>query len=140
MTTPDRRRAELAKIHLAKKELNLDDAAYRAVLWTVARVRSAADLDRHGRSAVLDHFKARGFRARGRTVKARASAERAVRPPADRRALQAKIDAQLGDRPKAYGDALARRIAGVERLDWCRADQLHKIVAALWYDARRRGA
>jgi len=42
------RRAQLAKIHIAKKELGLDDETYRSMLWTIARVRSASDLDSHG--------------------------------------------------------------------------------------------
>ena len=40
----------------------MDDDAYRDVLWTVARVRSAADLDWSGRKRVLDHLKACGFK------------------------------------------------------------------------------
>lgn len=39
----DHRRADLAQIHIAIKDLGLDDDTYRAILWTVARVKSAAD-------------------------------------------------------------------------------------------------
>ena len=56
------RNSELAKIHIAKKDLGLDDDTYRDVLWTVARVRSAKDLDHHGREQVLKHFKSKGFK------------------------------------------------------------------------------
>jgi len=122
------RRAELAKIHVAKKCLGLDDETYRAMLWTCARVQSAKDLDAVGRQKVLDHLKARGFKGRrkGRS-----------RPPANREALIAKIRAQLGDRPDGYADAMARRMFHVERYEWCAPDQLRKIVAALNYDAKR---
>lgn len=56
----DQRRSALAKIHIAKKDLGMDEETYRAMLWTVARVHSAADLDDEGRQAVLAHLVARG--------------------------------------------------------------------------------
>lgn len=55
------RTADLAKIHIAKKYLGLDDETYRAVLWTCARVKSSKDLDFSGRAAVLKHFESRGW-------------------------------------------------------------------------------
>ena len=58
------RRVDLAKIHLAKKLLGMDDTAYRAMLSNVAGVNSAAVLDRGGRVKVLDHLKKLGFRPR----------------------------------------------------------------------------
>lgn len=59
------RSIELAKIHVAATQLRLrrpdDDSAYRDMLWSVARVRSAADLDAGGREAVLNHLRANGW-------------------------------------------------------------------------------
>lgn len=129
----DARGKELGMIHVAKKQLRLDDEAYRAMLWSVARVRSAADLDAAGREAVIAHLKARGFRP---TTKRRA------RPPADRAPLVAKIRALLiaADRADAYADGIARHMFRVERFEWCDPDQLRRIVAALNYDAKRRAA
>ena len=46
---PAVRTRELAQIHIARQQLGMDDETYRSVLWTVARVRSAADLDWSGR-------------------------------------------------------------------------------------------
>lgn len=56
------RNAEIAQIHIAKSQLGLDDETYRATLWAVARVRSAKDLDWTGRKALLEHFKAKGWK------------------------------------------------------------------------------
>lgn len=53
---------ELAKIHIAKAQLGLDDDAYRDMLWSVARVRSAKDLDAGGREAVLRHLRGCGWK------------------------------------------------------------------------------
>lgn len=60
----DIRNRELAQIHIAKQQLGLDDDTYRNLLWTVARVGSAAELDWAGRKTVLDHFKSRGWTKR----------------------------------------------------------------------------
>lgn len=60
----DSRQADLAKIHIAKKELGMDEAAYRAMLRNVAGVDSAARLDESGRDRIIDHLKRLGFRPR----------------------------------------------------------------------------
>jgi phage gp16-like protein len=59
------RSTELAKIHIGAEQLGLrrhgDDSAYRDMLWSIARVRSAKDLDAGGRQAVLKHLRNCGF-------------------------------------------------------------------------------
>lgn len=59
------RSIELAKIHIGAEQLGLrcpdDDSAYRDMLWSIGRVRSAADLDASGRQAVLAHLIACGW-------------------------------------------------------------------------------
>lgn len=56
------RNNHLAMIHIAAQQLGLDDSTYRDMLWTVARVRSAKDLDNAGREAVLKHLAACGWK------------------------------------------------------------------------------
>lgn len=59
------RNVELGKIHVAATQLHMiqpgDDSIYRDMLWSVARVRSAKDLDNTGRLRVLQHLKALGW-------------------------------------------------------------------------------
>lgn len=133
---PDLRNRELAAIHIAKAQLGLDRATYEDMLWTVARVRSAADLDFAGRKQVLDHLQAQGFQSRRR---------RAGPPPAnlysqERGPLLRKIEALLAasGRHWFYADGIAKRMFKIELVRWCAPDQLHKVVAALEYDAKRR--
>ncbi len=135
---PDRRRRDLAKIHLAKKQLGLDDDTYRDMLWAVARVRSSADLDFTGLQRVLDHLQRRGFKA---------VAGRKPHPgrPAninseDRGPLLRKVEALLTDagREWSYADAMAKRMFHVERCQFCEPGQLRKLIAALSYDRKRR--
>lgn len=131
MNPEQQRRVELAKIHIGKAQLRLDDDTYRALLLSIGNVTSAADLDARGRERVLAHMKARGATfVRGRRA----------RPPAHKRALMAKVRALLANdqRPDAYADAMAKRMFGIARLEWLDTDQLRSVVAALTYDARRR--
>lgn len=60
------RNIDLAKIHIAKQQLDMSDDTYRDMLWSIGRVRSAKDLDLPGREAVLSHLKACGFKDVGR--------------------------------------------------------------------------
>lgn len=137
------RNVELAKIHIAKARLGLDDliaagicvcgrerTAYHEMLWTVARVHSAADLDEGGRRRVLEHLRARGFQDRSRGRPRTADGNAAIR----------KIEALLSDagRPWSYADAMARRMFHVDRVTFCDRDQLRRLIAALSIDQRRR--
>ena len=55
-------RREIQLIHIAKQQLGMDDETYRALLWSVARVKTSLALDWAGRKKVLDHFEACGFK------------------------------------------------------------------------------
>jgi len=125
------RRTELAKIHMGAKQIGLSDDSYRDMLWCIARVRSASDLDEYGRKKVIQHLAKCGatFKRPGRPT-----------PAADKQGLVAKIRAQLAaaNRPDAYADGMARKMFTVDRFEWCTEDQLRRIVAALNYDAKRR--
>lgn len=92
--------AMLAKIHIARKELGLQEAEYRALLQRVARVESAKDLSDRAAAAVIAEFKRLGWEPR---ESKRAPAERAdvrkiyalwgaLQPgPLDREALRAWV-------------------------------------------------
>lgn len=53
--------AMLAKIHIAKKELGLQEAEYRALLLRVGRVESARDLSDKAAAAVIAELKRLGW-------------------------------------------------------------------------------
>lgn len=135
---PDRRRRDMAFIHLAKKQLGMDDATYRAMLWSVARVRSAADLDFTGLQRVRAHLERCGFKpAKGK----RAYPGRPANiDSADRGPLLRKIEALLTDARRGwdYAHAMAKRMFHVERLEFCAPEDLRKLIAALTYDQARR--
>lgn len=128
------RRRDLATIHIGAKALGMSREDYESMLWSLVRVKSAGELDAHGRRKVISHLKSRGFKPRrkGRS-----------KPAQGRELLVRKVRALLindpaGARPDAYADAMAQRMFGVERFEWATPDQLRKIIQALEVDKRRR--
>lgn len=141
---PDDRRRELAQIHIAKQQLGMDEETYRAMLWAIGRVKSAALLGAEGRSQVLAHLKSRGFAPKKSTRKVSAETrsgwEWVNNAAPDRQPMLRKIAVMLKakSRDKAYVDAMAKQMFHVERIEFCQPDQLHRIVSALVFDQRRR--
>lgn len=62
--TSTSRNADLAKIHIAKKSLHLDQNTYQQIIRDIggAESGSSADLCAAGRRRVLDHFREKGWR------------------------------------------------------------------------------
>lgn len=139
----DERNRELAAIHVAKKQLALDDGTYRDMLFMLTRKRSSAELDQAERRTVIEHLRKRGF------TKAEKPAQPAPhdhgRKPivaADKQGLVDKLEAQLAAaaRPWNYVRSMAKRMYRIDQLEWASATQLRGLVAALEYDQRRRKA
>lgn len=126
------RAREIKNIHIAKRDLCLDDDTYRDVLARITGLRSAADLDAKQRRAVIDEFYRLGWRPKTHRSPGKV--------PASKAALVAKIKALLADagRPWAYADEVASRVCKVSSVRFCDENQLRKIVAALMIDQRRR--
>lgn len=131
------RNLQLSKIHIAKKDLGLDDETYRALLARVAGVRSAKDLKPRQIGRVLAEFARLGWTA----TTTKQSGRKAPAPAPDREKLISKVEAFLTEakRSWAYADGMAMRMFKVERVEWLDPQQLHKMVAALTYDASRHG-
>lgn len=55
-------RAQLALIHIAKKELHLDDQIYRDILFSLFKKGSARDLAPDEVSQLINHFKILGWK------------------------------------------------------------------------------
>lgn len=136
---PSPSRADLAKVHIAKKELGLDDETYRDILHWKFNVTSAKDLKPRQVTVLLNHFKSIGWEPKRPRKAGRKPST--MTSPRDKKRLMAKIEAHLAERglPWAYADGMAKRICKVERVEFCDAEKLHKIVAAFQYDSRRKG-
>lgn len=150
---PDqRRRQQLAAIHIAAQQLQMDDGSYRDLLARVSaahgtEARSAAALTPAQLQAVLDELRRLGAPlATQRTPRGRAKPGTYPGRPhnAGRSPLEiTKIEAQLADMGLewAYADAIAKRMYGIERVAWLRRpEQLVAILSALHVEQRKRAS
>ncbi|KMQ73769.1 regulatory protein GemA [Marinobacter subterrani] len=93
----------LAQVHIAAKELGMDDDTYRALLARVAGVRSAKHLNARQLSQVLDEFRRLGWVPKP----GKKAGRKKPRTPPSRKAVMDKVEALLAEagRPWAYADA-----------------------------------
>lgn len=132
------RGAELAKIHIAKKQLRLDDETYRAVLLKLTGKTSSKDLNASERGTILDYFKANGWQ--GKTHANRPNSIDSTSPHARTRQLK-KIEALLTDAKRDWSyltATLLQRLTQKQALEFCDSYELSKVIAALAIDAKRR--
>lgn len=142
-----RHRALQAKLHLAKAQMAMDDATYRAVLQRVTGKASSTDCTVAQLSSMLNECILKGWRpARAKNV-----GRRPVAPDVLGRISGgqiAKIEALLAAKgrqqgspvPWAYAHALAQRLCKVDKVQWLSASQAGKVIAALEYDASRHAS
>ncbi|WP_424682944.1 gp16 family protein [Frateuria sp. YIM B11624] len=140
-TDPRARVRQLAAIHvLAKKRLRMDQDTYVALLQRVGGVSSSADLDARGRAKVLDEMR----RLAGEGEKQMGNAVSLPDAPQNVReevaGMVAKVGALLAELGKGwnYAHGTAKRMFKVQRVEWLRPDQLHRLVAALQISANRQ--
>ena len=135
----DTRRRELATIHLGAKAIGMERDAYEDLLFTIARVRSAAQLDSAGRKRVIEHMRKCGFKAVHKREKPVTGWEWVNNAAGERQPLLRKIAVMLreSDREKSYADGIAKKMFGILVVEFCAPDQLRKIVSALVYDTNR---
>lgn len=135
-TAPDIRKRELAQIHVAKAQLGLDDETYRAMLWTVARVKSSADLDWAGRKKVIDHLKAKGFKIKSPSKPAKAAPSRPMAQDPEAKKIRALwiFLHELGAVHNPSEEALSayvKRIAKVDALQWINGYQAETLIESM---------
>lgn len=136
MAAPDPKRAkDLARIHLAAKELGLDKETYRALLKNTTGKESAADLGPGQRWKLMQELGRLGAKSA-----APAYPGKPTLVPVECKPLMDKIEAHLAEtkRPWAYAHAMARHMFRKAQVQLCDADELRRIVAALEVDAKRR--
>lgn len=132
----ERRKKELAMIHIAKQRLGLDEALYRDFLREMTGAASAADLDDAGRRLFLAALRGRGA---FRTDRNRGKPHNFNDPA--KRAMMGKIGALLADMglPWSYADEIAKSVCKVDSLTFVPQEQLYKIISALVKRQRRIG-
>ena len=156
----ENRRAELAKIHVAKKQLAMDDETYRTMLMSQFGVESARDLSAHQRKSCILYMQRLGFEGKRGKASPQRTGERRKRRDVpltlekDDSGLgpdvyMRKIEAQLAEKGRAEGTKvpwgyavaiLKRQSGGVTKcFEHATVEQLRGVIAALTYDAKKKG-
>ncbi len=134
-----RRNQALAKIHMGKKQLGMDEETYRAMLLTIGRVKSSKDLSPEGLHKVIAHLEKSG--AQFTKPDKHGRKPRNMGSSSDRAAKLGKIEALLAEasRPWEYAHSLAKRMYKIDALEFCDHAQLTGVITALVKDAQRNG-
>ena len=138
--------AAIKLVHVARRELGIDDDAWRALLRQNFQVDSSKALDIAGLYRLVEHLKKCGFKVRhpGRTPGKGRGAARS-RPlagaaqekpggPAKIRALWLFLHHDLAlvkDPSEAALAAYVKRITGVEALQWLDGAQTYRVIETL---------
>jgi len=137
----DNRQRLIRLIHVAKRDLQMDDDSYRAVLAKVVKKTSAADLTIPELERTLEHLKRCGFKERSKSkpgvskpTKAKPSRPMAQDPEAKKiRALWLFLH-ELGAVQNPSEEALAayvKRIAKVDALQWINGYQAETLIESM---------
>lgn len=117
------RKSLMAKLHIARKDLGLDEDTYRAMLENLTGKRSAADCTDRQLVMLVAALRKRGWKdSRPKAPK--------VRP--EYKEMLGKINALRLDTQKswAYVEGLAEKMYGL-RLPWLDGDQLRGVITAM---------
>lgn len=134
-------RALQVAIQVGKRQLQLDDETYRALLKRVAGVDSSKELDDAAARAVLDDMRSKGFRdgvtAGSKHRRGGASQPMARKARAMWLALWNLDETETGS--EAALTAFAKGITGKDDLRFCTAPELGRVVEGLKAWAKRVG-
>lgn len=131
----------IAKIHIAKKDLGLDDGTYKDVLKRITGKDSSKNMTLNELKAVLDDFSRRGFVAKrtAKTAKRHGKKPKAHQQNQSRQAMIDKIEAILADMGLHwnYAHAMSRNMFGKFQLQFCTDDEMMKVMQAMAVYQRR---
>ena len=118
----------MAKIHIAKKDLGLDDDTYRDVLWRVTGKRSCKDMTIAQLQDVVKDMENSGFKPKAAPKHGKKPSVVGKREP-----LMGKIHAMLTDMGLHwnYAHGMADSMFKIKRLQWLNDSQLYKLTQAL---------
>ncbi|OOF46922.1 GemA protein [Rodentibacter trehalosifermentans] len=129
------RKSLMAKIHIGKKQLGLDEETYRQFLANLTGKSSCAAMAAEELHKVLGEMVKKGFKAQSKFW-----GNRPV-PKEDKKVYLAKITALLAKHglPKEYADGIAKRSFKVDFVHWLHPWQLKKVVQMLSvYDRNKK--
>ena len=139
-----RRRSMEGKVHVAKKEMGIDEDTYRGMMMDVTGKASLTQLNDREVEQLVEHFKAKGWQAKPKSPpKFAGSHSKGADHPTARKARALWISLyQLGAIENASERALetfVKRQMGIDRLAWANQGQMDKVIEGLIAIGRRHG-
>jgi phage gp16-like protein len=136
-----RRRSMEGKVHVAKKEMGIDEDTYRGMMMDVTGKASLTQLSDREVEQLVEHFKTKGWQAKPKSGPL-TSSRRADHPIAKKaRALWISLH-QLGaikNNSEQALEAFAKKQLKCDRLQWTRQDHADGLIEALIGIGRRHG-
>lgn len=138
ITHDPHRRAMLAKVHVAKKELGLDETAYGDVLFRETGHSSSANCSDAELVKLLDAFKRMGWQAKPKQPLARIADHKTARKA---RALWISLGhlGAIESTSEKSLEAFAKRQLGCDTMQWADQTMMFKLIEALKAMALREG-
>lgn len=133
MTTTPIKNSLIAKIHIAKKQLDMDEDDYRAFLVRVAGKPSCSELSPQKLKAVLDEMKKLGFKP---ATKTKRIGTRKLNDAPQAKMIRAlwltlRDMGALTDSSEAALLAFVKRMTGADAFEWLDSKQTNTVINAL---------
>lgn len=148
-------------IHCALRDLDMPYKDHKEELFSLytgiigRKATGLSDLTLGERDLIIRHYQKKGLKLfkpfinrdlkdwqKGDPEMVSESSDRPLSVPATKKRLVGKIGAILADMklPWKYADGISNNMFGIRFVEWCNPGQLHKIVAAMVINQRRRYA
>jgi len=120
----------LAKVHIAKKELCIDDALYRVMLNREFGVDSSAALSVPELQSLIRYFESKGWKPKGSKIKAQSSKD--LQAEALRKKAKSLLDEGRKSRKVRHPAGLVRKVCRTDKIEWCRdVARLKRLIVVL---------
>ena len=131
--SPDQRRNTLAKIHIARKDLALDEDTYRAMLAELTGKTSSKDMSDNQLGKVLNHLRNKGWKPRAPSATGSQRRQDTSDQASKVRALWLFLYelGQVGNPSEAALATYVKRIAKVDDMHWANAHAMERIIETL---------
>ncbi|MGC7559571.1 gp16 family protein [Pasteurella sp. PK-2025] len=125
----ENRKSIIAKIHIGKNALKMDDDVYRAFLQSTVNKTSCKEMNIAELLNVLRAMKDKGFMPTGTKFKH----QKRPKPADHKEVYLRKITALLTEHqlPQSYADGIAKRSFKVDFVHWLEVWQLKKVIQML---------
>lgn len=130
------RNKKIAALHVAKRDMQLDDATYRSMLQLATGKTSSANMNDNELDAALAHFRKKGFNGRPRRRKQSVSSTHAFI-----RSLWISLYhiGAIKDKRDTALDAFVKRQVGIDHAEWVKPDEAAAVIEALKDMCAREG-